>query len=58
LFLELAANLLEPAGLAIAMKGPEGPREAVVHPSFAPPEIAAYELAHGRRRTMLIYRRG
>lgn len=56
-FLRLSLGLLRPAGVAIAMRGPEGAREAVTHSAFGPPRVVSYALADSRQRVLLIYER-
>lgn len=53
--LGLAQGLLVPGGVAVSMKGPEALAEVVSHDAFAGPRVVPYELAHSRRRMLLIY---
>jgi 16S rRNA G527 N7-methylase RsmG len=57
-FLQVGRMLLRQGGLAIAMKGPKGVEEAAgQHDGFSSPEIVAYRLTGGERRSLLIYRK-
>lgn len=56
-FLEHGGRLLVAGGIAVAMRGPDGDRDAVSDDRFEAPVVARYELTLDRRRTLLIYRR-
>lgn len=55
--LPVAAELLRSGGLAIAMKGPKGMREARPSPGFRTPETVTYKLHAGIERMLLIFRK-
>lgn len=56
-FLQVATKLLRQGGTAIAMRGPQGSRDVVVHSEFALARTVSYRLALERERILLIYRR-
>ena len=57
-FLALAAPLLKPSALAVAMKGPRAFSEvATATTAFAGPEVRRYPLPGDIRRVLLVYRR-
>jgi 16S rRNA (guanine527-N7)-methyltransferase len=56
-FLALGDRLLVRGGIALAMRGPEGAEEAIADRRYRPPAVVGYDLAAGRRRTLLLYRR-
>ena len=55
-FLELGSRVLAAGGVAIAMRGPDGTEDAISDSRFEVPKVVGYELAGGRRRTLLEYR--
>lgn len=56
-FLGLCRLLVRPGGLAIAMKGPRVPSQAVPPEEFSGPELFRYRLQGGVEHVLIVYRR-